>query len=43
MRTGFWCGNLNASSHLEDLNVDERVISKRMLKDLVRRAWIRLA
>jgi hypothetical protein len=28
MRTGFWQKNLNERDHLEDLEVDERIILK---------------
>jgi hypothetical protein len=28
VRTGFWWGSLREKSHLEDLNIDERIILK---------------
>ena len=32
MRTGFWCGDLKERDHLEDLDVDERIILKGICK-----------
>ena len=35
MYTGFWRGNLKERDHLEDLDVDERIILKGIFKKLV--------
>jgi len=39
VHTGFWQRNLRDSDHLEDLDVDGRVILKWLLKKSVERAW----
>jgi len=38
-RTGFGWGDLRAREHLEDPDVDRRIISKRILKKSVGRSW----
>jgi hypothetical protein len=32
LHTGFWWGNLKEENHFEDLDVDERIILKFILK-----------
>ena len=35
MHAGFWCGILRDRDHLEDLDVDGRIILRRIFKKLV--------
>jgi hypothetical protein len=39
VHTEFWPEKLKARDHLEDLDVDDRVILKRILNELSRRVW----
>jgi hypothetical protein len=39
MHIGFWWGNLRKRSHLEDLGVDGRIISKCVFKKWDVEAW----
>jgi len=42
VHTGFWWGDLGEKDHLQDLGVDGRTAVNCILKEYVRRAWIRL-
>ena len=39
MHTEFWWGELRESGHLEDLDVDVRVVIKRIFKNCDGEAW----
>jgi hypothetical protein len=39
MHTGFWWGSLKKSDHLEDPDLDGRVITKMDLQEVVLGAW----
>jgi hypothetical protein len=38
VHTGFWCGDLRETDHLEDLGVDVKIVLKRILEFI----WIRI-
>jgi len=42
LHVGFWWGNLREEDHVEELEVDGKMVLKRNIQKLDGKAWIRL-